>query len=1119
MSFFSSAVRLIKRRKADSENLGKSENVAIVTDIELEKNFSLRNYVKDSFSVLIIKPLSGCVMKIIRITSFGITGIISGGIVALLSIGIFLQFGSVENTVISAVILSQFEKFFPDADLSMKSAMLRWNPEVGAFEIDMRRVRLDDLAIPRVTLLPDYAKSFKQHKFITKSVSIINPKINLDVDGKSIYINPNLEKGGHIKELFVPLSNISVMKRALNSDAVIKCVNADVFVTENGAEWNLKNVYCQHVLSEAWPSVFECSAVLPNQKYTSNFSVKREISSKFNNYNVNIGAINPTVIINALSKRNTPIDRRILAAISGYNLPVSGKINLRFDHDKNEFLGGDFNLTASSGSIKLPVRSSLSLNLGKKIDNGSIVGSFTEDHAKIDEINVCYGNSGLQLTGIDVPMSMFKFLDVANINGTLRLSNINVREMEAILPNNISKSVIPTFKSYLPGFTLESFQVGVKGPIVFGERANEEQIEIGAGRFKIKDAKIPLNEHIITDVDATGNITDDGFDIRLSRAKFGKTSVNSGTFFLSNKDGSWIGNVNASVSVDDIPSFVTDISQKLANIPLNKLGIKGTANLDMKLLRVNGDPLANKELPFRIIEGDGVLKSPDNTKSLKFSWGEEGLFLDGYVHAGDYKIALKMEEDFNKDSGEGSATFVANSPFLATILPSVPQVFGGNFKLKVDSHWKGKDQTFDINMDLKDATCLLPVIGDLKAKKDNGIFSAHVRKVDNGYEFSNIKLESGNNTIHGKVAVADNGTLIKALLDTFNIRGYTSKVNILREAEDKIRLSIIGDTFDARNIFSAINQLEPSITVSAYVDLGKIVFSDEHFVKNIKGSVSLKNSKLIGGACYGVIGDNITLALSVKEINNGTDNLVSLSASNAGEFLKFLRIADGVEGGSINIASVSSKNTGASFSGDFEIRDFMIRNNPQFTKLVSLTTTNLLQTTGNVTAGFNTCTGSFFINGDKIQLINGKMAGPTMLVSFNGDYNRMDDDINIIGTSLPISAIINAKNNRALTSKYRLTGPLGTPLLMSEGKPRLQDFETLAAEFADSFPIAQYEDSDDNDYSYEYEIGAPELPKVKDPFSDRAFDKRTAKTTGHATPKKRVSKEFGVRITHGVSSI
>ncbi|MCR5224491.1 MAG: hypothetical protein K6C34_00220 [Alphaproteobacteria bacterium] len=1127
MSFFSSAVKLIRGKKNFSEDSSVQNNNPVVTEEPLEKNFSLRDYAKESFSVLIVKPLSSCMMKIIRVTSLGVTGVIIGLIVALLSIGIFLQFGSVENTVVSSIVLSQFEKFFPDTDLSMKSAMLRWNPEEKALEIDMRKVRLDDLAFPRVSILPDYTQSFKQHRFVTKSVSIVNPKIDLEINDKSISFNPNLEKGGRIKELFVPLSSTNILKGVFDKNVVVKLINADAFVKENGADWTLKKIYCEHVIGEKYPRAFDCSAVLPGQKYTSNFSIKRNYVGADANYDVKINEVNPTVVMNAFSKRNTPLDRRIISVFEGYNLPISGNIGLKFN-EESKFLGGKFDLYASSGSIRLPVKSSLSLNLGKKIDNGSISGSFTEDHAKIDSINISYGDSGLQLTGIDVPMSMFKFLDVANVNGTLSLTNIDIKEMETILPKNIAKSVVPTFENYLPGFKLELFKIDVKGPVIFGERANEEQIEIGQGIFKIKDAKIPLGEHVITNVNATANIVDDGFDIRLISANCGKTKINSGAFFLSNKDGSWMGNVNASVPIDEIPEYVTRISNKLSSLPLNKLGIKGVANLDMKLVRVEGDTLENKELPFRIVEGDGVLKTPDNTRSLKFSWGEKSWYLSSDVECGSYKINFRMEEDLEKKVGLGTAMFESHSSFLKALVPFIQNVCEGDFKLKVDTNWTTDKQEFDVALDLKNASFILPMLGDIKSRKDNGMFTAHVVKDSQEYNVTGMKLETAGNKIHGNMLLDSKGTILKTSLDTFNVKGCNAKINLLREANNLVLISAIGDSFNAENMVATLEKLEPNLTVSTYVDLKELMLSDCHKIKNAKGNFDVRNGKLVGGACYGIIGDSTTVALSVKDTDGGKDNLISLSASNAGEFLKFMQLTDGIEGGTLNIASVSSKNSSSSLSGDFEIRDFIVRNNPQFTKLVSLSTTNLLSGSDDITAGFNICAGNFIANGEKI-IINGRAVGPTICLSFSGTYNRVDDELKVFGYSLPVSAIIRAQNNGALTAVYHLSGSLGAPQLSVEPL-KFIDLDALYSIFGNLLPMipgTNLQTMGETTTTVEEDPSSP-IPSVRKgkEFDNKSFDRALQTTEGNAsmisekntnTVKKTINTKSGVTIIRGVS--
>ena len=84
---------------------------------------------------------------------------------------------------------------------------------------------------------------------------------------------------------------------------------------------------------------------------------------------------------------------------------------------------------------------------------------------------------------------------------------------------------------------------------------------------------------------------------------------------------------------------------------LDNLNIADKANIDMKLVKVEGDALVDKALPFRIVEGNGILKSPDNTKQVKFSWNDKELNVSGDVSEGKNDIDLVLEENFEKREG------------------------------------------------------------------------------------------------------------------------------------------------------------------------------------------------------------------------------------------------------------------------------------------------------------------------------------------------------------------------------------------------------------------------------------------------------------------------------------
>ena len=1111
MSFFSNAVRLIRRRKDD-------KNVDL-QNTTLEIDFAERNYVKESFTVLIRRPLSRVMLKIIKVTALVITGCLGGIAAAVVALAILMQFGSMENTMISGFIASKIEQLFPDADFSTKSASIRWNTAAKTFEINMKKVHLNDFIIPNISIVPDYAESFKQQTLVVKTLSVIGPKINARIgdDWKRIAINPNMIKTDKQTTYFEPLPSLGNFASIFGKNSVIKLINANIVAIEDGVTWNFNNVYCESIVGENFPRVLEGTTYLPGQKAISKVSITKDnvASSGANNvYDIRLESVNPDAVIAALSRRSVPVDSRILTAIDGYNLPVSGSMKLCFAGSK--FTGGEFALNSTGGSIKLPVKSTFSLNLGKRIDSGEIYGKFSDDGAIIDTIKIAYGNSGFQLTGMSVPLSNFRFLDMVNLDGTLSLTNINVQEMESLLPGNIVKSAITMFKNYLPGFRLELFNVDLRGPVAFGNRSTEAPIKVGQGFFKVKNAKIPLGNHVVHNIDAVGHIVDDGLDIKLIGATFNNTKINGGMFHISNRDNSWIGKVNVDVPLNDITGYTAGLSRKLSSMPLGNLGIKGTANLDMQLVRVEGDEIANGNLPFRIVQGEGTIASDNNTKELRLAWDAKSLRANGDVSTGDSKIHMQLQEDLLANSGTCSMNFASNSEFLKCFIPGLEKICSGDFDLKIDTKWKGAAEEHAVVMNLKNATMVLPLVGDVKSKADNGSFTALVKKNGEEFDFTNMQLNTKNNKIIGSMTLDKNGKLIRSAFPTFNVGGCSAKVNMLHNEAGKMYFSAVGDSIDLSKIQSIMSNIDRDNMLSIYVNVSEMLISDSHRVRNVKGTVDLKNGRLVNGNCIGVIGESTTLALSTQEIAGVDDTLITLSASDAGEFLKFFKIMEAVNGGTLNIVTKSSQ-AGGSLSGTFEMNDFIVQDNHQLSKIISLSSVNWLPSSS-FAVGFNSCVGNFVVSGDKISIASGVAVSPSMGISFQGAYDRLNDDLRITGVSLPMSSLLNNQgHDGALVSDYQVDGSLGQPHVSV--KPlRLVGYDDLQVIFGNTIPLIM---THSNNMHPQNRSIAP-YGSPSDVFEQRAFDRpaevaqEESMDDSNSIPPMQINQKHGVKIRRGI---
>ncbi len=1124
MSFLSNTVKLIKNRHRN-----ESEEQGISNEIDL--NFSLRNYAKESFSILIVKPMSNYFMKFMRIMTFVITGGMIGILLSAITFFVFMQFGSMENKFISLFIENKINELFPDSDFVMKSAKLSWNSEKHAPEISLKKLKLDDLVIPSISIFPNITESIKRQKFVTDSVNIVSPKINVKFsdDFKISYFDPNFERSYNRNSLSESTSILEGFKKLLSNFGDLKIINADVTIEENGVLWKLSNAYCHYIIGSELPTAISFKTKLPKQDYFSSFNVVRTSLGNTDKYIVNFDSCNPLGLKEVLMKRNSPINNPIINSLLENSLPVSGLIH--FDTKGKQILKGDFDLIGGVGAIKIPAKTSLSINLGKNIDNGHISGIFTEDGIKMNSLSINYGDASIQLTGINIPMVEYNLMDIANIDGTLSLTNVGIDEMTSLLPENFSKSIIPSFKNYLPGFKLGLFKVDLKGAIPFGKRMMSDPLSVGNGIFKISEAQVPLGETIIKDVEAIGSITDDGFDIKLTKARLNETSINKGEFFVSSKDNSWIGKINADVSAQEVKKYASDISKKLGSLHIDNLDVADKANIDMKLVRIEGDNLSNKSLPFRIVEGNGVLKSPDNTKQVKFSWDEKELNISGDVSEGKNDINLIIEENFEKNEGSAEFKFTSESDFVKGMLPGIEKVLSGNYSCNVNMGWKGDVTQYEINSDLKGALLNLPLLGDMKLKHTAGNLKAKILEKNGIVDISEISIDTVANKLSGNVVVGQDGLLYKASFNDFVINGNSAKLNIIRNNLNELSVSIIGNKFSTDLLSRVCKMVSGNESISCYLNLEELIVEDAFSVKNVKGSLTVRNGKIINGACYGIIGKDTTLALTAQPNTTLDDSIVSLSASNAGEFLKYFKVSDSISGGNLNIVLKNSIISDSSMSGAFELTDFIAKND-QLTRLMSFSSMNGITNSENYSIGFNFCLGSFVVANNLIKIENGKAVGPTVGISYAGTYNRLEDKLDLVGVSLLTSSIMSSRGtNGAYAAPYKLIGSISKPI-MSVKPLQFVTNAAISEVFGNMLPII----STDN-YSMAETLvpvnantlnNAVEsenaIEKDSDPFSHKAFDKPTKKIVApkskqKAATKKQVrsnsEKKYGVKINRG----
>ncbi|MDR2682077.1 MAG: hypothetical protein LBB29_03470 [Holosporaceae bacterium] len=690
-----------------------------------------------------------------------------------------------------------------------------------------------------------------------------------------------------------------------------------------------------------------------------------------------------------------------------------------------DFADCTFDLIAAAGTIRRLKDDSLALILGKRIDGGSVSGTIAADKIFLDNTSISYGDSSIGMTNIDIPMDDFVASDDPYMNGVLRLTNISIREMGAILPENICRGITRLLKSCLPAFKLESFQIDLKGPLCLQENRSSKKLQMGAGVFTMKNAKIAVGNDFITNVNATGTVTNNNLEMKLSSAKMKNCRLNNGTFFVSHKDNFWKSEMNITTTKDEI------FSGKNPPLHKNKIG---------KDARVEKNRMNKRKIP-------------------------------------DASFAIACKSDC-----------------VRKIFSIIQRYASGNIELAISNSLDGQQELFKIEANLKNAEVSLPLLGVLKQSGEEGSFKTHISKINNDLEFTDLALSTANTQIAGKLSTDMHWNIKKCSFGKFDLNGCSARLSLQKKAANYFVLSILGDSLDACKFMPIIDILDKNISLSTYINLRELNISSYRKLSNVKGNLEISHNAIVGGTGMAVYRDDATLVLDIRAADKSSDCLVSLSASDAGEFMKYLGASDCLSGGMLNaVFKIPYGKIGKEpLSGGFEMTDFVFANCDSLNKLVSLSSPIVVPKDG-ITLGCNFFVGNVIISKDILAIRGGRMVSPTMAFTMDIDYERKKDNFTIRGLSLYLAALLtNQNSNGVFASEYKGSGSIHSPSIGVKAMKFITHDE-LEGMFGSMLPIPT-PSTGNNEYVEYIEQNTTPLPRqnVKDPFASKAFDEEPA---------------------------
>lgn len=691
-------------------------------------DFRVKNYSHDTFNTLIVTPLYERLVKLLHFLAITVLGALAGLTLAFMMCGLYIRFFSLENNILSSYIEYAIVKAFPKKDIFFDKATLKWDD--GDFVFDLKKLKIGDFAIEKLILKPDIFASIKKNKCIFNAMKAYKPTFaitlaaNSNIKDCKISANEEVAASG----IAFPIKNLFVANDTIDKNAVLKVIDGKVKIVESFNTWDIKNVNFEYRISSNYPHKISFNANLPHMNDDINLKIKiNEKGNDVTNAIFSIDSVNPNVLANYLQQKYVNSMSSIANYIKGYNIPLSGQIDL--DFDKNfKIIGGNFNINAGAGSIKLPGindSSSTALQIARRIEGANLVGKVTDKEIIFDNIDLRYQNSNIQIAGFLMSRNEINNNNISGyINGQLNLSNIAISELLSFLPDNILKKPIANFIKSISYIKLNKFNVNLNGKVDLKNPANNQKVQFSDCTFQLKNILLPVGEGFISDTIATGMITPNDIKIKFNGGSYNNFKIKQGDVIVGFDNG-WSGKFNVEAPASYIINNMISVSERIRDMPVDLLS-KGVGQLT---LRVNGK-----------IDQTGA----SNKHKMQYSACIDTVQLKENFLSCKAKCYKLMKDVILKKKG------TSNEKNYQSVLSEVDKKMNAMNKknadkLEMDGMKKGKQEKIDAKVDAKNAG-----VKNLKNKKG-------AEKIKDGKaQNKNAKVDAKNAKTDQKINANDN---------------------------------------------------------------------------------------------------------------------------------------------------------------------------------------------------------------------------------------------------------------------------------------------------------------------------------------------------------------------------
>jgi hypothetical protein len=760
-----------------------------------------------------------------------------------------------------------------------------------------------------------------------------------------------------------------------------------------------------------------------------------------------------------------------LGALHGFNVPLSGRIDLQFDPQFRLAQAG-FDVTGGDGRL---AAADYGLPADAVIRHVEVHGRMPQGLTSIEisEAEADFGGPTVKLhggvTGLDAhPQAA----------GSVTVENVTADDMRRLWPPDLAAHARSWLVENLIHATVNEahLDIAADAPAVDGHW----QVEQANGTFDVAGAEVNEIDTLphVQGLSGHGTFTKSEIDITATGGGVGDLHVDNAKIALTQLD---TDNETAALDVPvkgplrdaldllDQPRFgylkkiglaPDDFSGDMAA----RLQLKFPLKKDLKVEQI--DLLATARVQHLTDRG-AALGQDVSDGDVQLRVDKTGLTMTGQVVLGAIPVDVEMQRSFSSQAPVTGRTQararIAEASDLTRFGFDVSSYVDGPMNLAVDYvERSGGHSDVTVDATLNDAAVSVDLLDWRKAAGQPAAAHA-VIDLSNGHatDVPKFSVTAGDPTAGGLLAAgkatlaADGRTLARVQIDTLQA-GLTDIHGTFARSDAGVSVDIAGPTFDVgailKNDTTPPGAQRPRLTLD--VEVGRLYFDTDRWLSQVRFRGQRGVDRWLQADLAAVAGDGTPPAagtdakpasndvrLTLQRFDDGRQTL-DMIAENAGAFLRDVGVTPNVIGGRLEIKGATAPTVADQpITGRVHMSAYRVVQAPILARVLSIALlTGVVDSLSGRGIGFNQLDADFAYYGQRITVTDARSAGAAIGVTANGTLDIDANTIDLSGTIVPANALnslpakiplignlLTGGGGGIFATTYKVTGPIGDP--------------------------------------------------------------------------------------------